>query len=79
MKTLLAFLQSSSGELSSKRLAFLFCQPFIILAALFLIKELVATDPKTAYKVFVAFCTYSSLLGGMVTSELLLKIFGKKK
>jgi len=73
------FLQAASGVNSSKRLAFMLCQPFIIVMALYLIKELAPTDPKTAYKVFVAYCTYSSLLGGMVTSEILLKIFGKKK
>jgi len=73
------FLQAASGVNSSKRLAFIFCQPFIIVMALYLIKELVDTDPKIAYKVFVAFCTYSSLLGGMVTSELLLKLTGRKK
>jgi|TARA_R110000868_G_scaffold29030_1_gene107937 hypothetical protein len=75
----IGFLQAASGANSSRRLAFLVCQPFIILVALYLIKHLAHTEPKIAYKVFVAFCAYSSLLGGMVTSDTLLKIFGKKK
>lgn len=80
MNTFLKFLQSSSGELSSKRLAFIFCQPFIILMALRLIEGFIDNgDSELAFKVFVALCVYSSLLGGMVTSELLLKLTGRKK
>ena len=75
----IGFLQATSGENSSRRLSFLLCQPFIILSALYLIKNFVDSEPEMAYKVFVAFCTYSSLLGGMITSDTLLKIFGKKK
>jgi len=80
MNTFLQFLQSSSGELSSKRLAFIFCQPFIFIIALRLIEGFIENgDLDLAFNVFVVICIYSSLLGGMVTSELILKLTGKKK
>lgn len=71
MKTLLDFLKSSTGELSSKRLAFIFCQPFIIIGFLgagsFLLERgqyILVLD------LWNSFLFYSAALGGLVTSEL---------
>ncbi len=80
---ILEFLQSSSGENSSKRLAFLSGHLFITLTTLILGDRLI--DHKQydyAVTVYNSYLIYCTVLGGFVTAEILIKVLqiikGKK-
>lgn len=75
MKNLLKFLQSSSGENSSKRLAFLLS---ILIACYGVINtsgRLIDSDnPELAVDLWQSFFIFVAFLGGFVTAELLIKL-----
>lgn len=71
MKTLLDFLRSATGDLSSKRLAFIFLQPFVVIGFLGISYVLLKKGQfALALDVWNSFLFYSAALGGLVTSEL---------
>lgn len=81
MNWLTKTLQSSTGEMSSKRVAFLFSQPFIVFCTIFMLNRLLKDGQYDfAVTVYNTFAIYCLVLGGFVTSELLLKLnpFNKK-
>lgn len=75
MKKLLEFLQSSSGELSSKRLGFLSTLPFATYGTYRLcIKLIVSGNAVLAVNIWNSFLIFSGFLGGFVTAELVIKL-----
>jgi hypothetical protein len=69
----LKFLQSSSGESSSKRLAFLVIQPFIIIGFFYIISRLTKlNNAEMIGHIWNGLLIYCAFLGGMVTSEIIL-------
>lgn len=71
--SLINFFQSSSGESSSKRLAFLASQPIVFTGFLYLIYSLSnGPKPELAITAWNSFLVYCGFLGGMVTAEIAL-------
>ena len=70
----LTFLQSTSGENSSKRLAFITGHASITFITIWLIYLLCAIDhAELAVDVYNSYLIYCSVLGGFVTAEIVLK------
>ena len=79
-KDKLGFLQSSTGEKSSKRLAFLSSLPFVYIGTLWLCDRMIQSDhADSAVALWNSFLLLVAAFGGFVTSEMFIKIFGKKK
>jgi hypothetical protein len=77
--SLIQFLQSSSGENSSKRLGFiisLIVSSYCIFA--FPEQMIAAGKSKEAFKLIASYFIYSAVLGGFVTAELIIKIIELK-
>lgn len=67
---ILEFLQSSSGELSSKRLGYLSTIPASILGTIFLCNKLINSGhPEHAVTLWNGFLFFSAILGGFVSFE----------
>jgi hypothetical protein len=72
MSKLLEFLQSSSGELSSKRLGYLSTIPFTLLGTIWICDKLIKNShPELAVEVWNSFFIFSAILGGFVSLEIL--------
>lgn len=74
-------MQFFTGVSSSKRLAFLFCQPFITISTMVFIQEMIEREKyEYAVEIYKYFAFYCLFLGGFVTSEIFLKtnLFKKK-
>lgn len=77
-KTFLEFFQSSSGENSSKRLAFILS---VLVASYVVISSssamIIEGRAEQAVKVLGYYLLFSAVLGGFVTAEILLKFIEK--
>lgn len=72
---ILEFLQSSSGENSSKRLAFLSGHSAITFATMYFINKLInLKEYELAVDVYNSYLIYCTVLGGFVTAEILLNV-----
>ncbi len=68
------FLQGSKGEMSSKRLAFIFSMPFLVVGTLSICNKLIKVGrPELAVDLWTCFFWFVAGLGGLVTSELLIR------
>lgn len=75
MSKILEFLQSSTGEMSSKRLGYLSTVPASIFGTIYMCNKLIeAGNPSMAVDLWNSFLVFSAVLGGFVSVEVILPI-----
>lgn len=75
MSKLLEFLQSSTGEMSSKRLGYLSTIPASIFGTIYMCNKLIqAGSAAMAVDLWNSFLVFSAVLGGFVSVEVILPI-----
>ena len=80
MKKLLEFFQSSSGEMSSKRLGYLSTIPFATIGTYLFCNKLVNTNhADLAIDVWNSFFIFSAVLGGFVSIDAVTKLISSFK
>lgn len=84
MSKFLEFLQSSTGEMSSKRLGYLSTVPASIFGTIYMCNKLIeANNAALAVDLWNSFLIFSAVLGGFVSVEVILPIIraikGKEK
>lgn len=80
MNKLLEFLQSSSGEMSSKRLSFLSTMFCVLVGTFWICNKLIATGhPELAVDLWNSFFIYSAVLGGFVSIEIIQNLIPSRR